>query len=149
MSASSLVFLPQTGAARLISRVLDSNGALACIARIPLDSPFRSRNPSDKRVPTVIAVEMAAQAAAALEPAPGPSEGVRQEGGGPRLLVGLRAIRLLASHLNADDEFTCRATPMTSSGPLRIYGFEVLDPSGEVIADGELSTYFDSDSAPV
>lgn len=148
MSANSLDFLPQTGPARLITGVRESRGALACTARIPADSPFRSRDRSNANVSSVVAIEMAAQAAAALEPAPQQPTDHDPSRSSPRLLVGLRAVDLVAASLNADEEFCCHATPITTAGPLRIYRFEVRGPHGDLVASGELSTYFESASEP-
>ena len=148
MSADPLEFLPQTGPARLITGIRESSGALVCTARIPADSPFRSRDRSNPEVASVVAIEMAAQATAAMEPATRRLEGNDSRRNPSRLLVGLRAIELLVTHLSADDEYTCRATLVTRAGPLRIYKFEVQAPQGHRIANGELSTYFESEAAP-
>lgn len=145
MSADPVERLPQTGPARLVTRVLDTGLEARCLARIPTNSPFRSRRGPRATVPCLLAIEMAAQSAAVLEPIPDRSASAA---GGQRLLVGVRAVRLLVQELDADDEFTCRTTALTLAPPLRIYRFEVSSSSGELVAEGELSTFFDADSGP-
>jgi hypothetical protein len=147
MSADKLSYLPQTGPARLVVRVLHEGEQSTCLARVPADSPFRSHPPSSGAkgwtctVPAMLAIEMAAQSAAALEPRPTAARGGAS---GDRFLVGVRAVKLHQTLLDADLDYVCRASLATVAPPLRIYRFEVSDQSGEPVAEGELSTFGDA-----
>lgn|GEM_PF-2538142 len=152
MSPSGLELLPQRGPARLVVEIRESEEGLVGIARVPADSPFRGPLLGGASAPAMLAVEMAAQTAAALEPTPSSAPGSEESGAGapgsPRLLVGLRAVELHAERLDAEATFLCRARATSTSGPLRIYRFEVSSVSGELVAEGELSTFFEVASSP-
>lgn len=147
MSVSPLVTLPQSGPARLVSEILQSGDEALCKAQVPAGSPFRSCPRGPAFVPATLAIEMAAQTAAALEPA-GQSPDQPNDSEPQRLLVGVRAVQLHALRLDADGEFLCRATPTSQAGALRIYRFEVSSSSGDLVAEGELSTFVGEDSSP-
>jgi predicted hotdog family 3-hydroxylacyl-ACP dehydratase len=134
--------LPQSGPARLVTRVLEGPQG-AVMARVPTNSPFRSGPDESASVPAILAIEMAAQAASAWESSP---EDAAPEAGERRYLVGLRSIQLHTTQLNANDEFLCRIKLLTLALPLRIYSFEVADSAGVCVASGELSTFFDPGS---
>ena len=134
--------LPQTGPARLIKRIGASEDGNTCYAHVPTDSPFRSLDPSTNTVPALVALEMAAQAAAVLEPKP---NGNPIASDSPRLLVGLRAVHVATPSIDSESEYLCKVEALTTAPPLRIYRFEVTAPSGSLVARGELSTFFDSD----
>lgn len=141
---SPIDHLPQTGPARLIARIAESADDNACYAHVPEDSPFRSLDRSSDTVPALLAIEMAAQAAAVLEPLA--EEGIAAAKS-PRLLVGMRSVRMTVPVIDANCEYLCKVEAQTTAPPLRIYRFEVSDLSGSLVAEGELSTFFDSDPA--
>lgn len=152
MSNRSIDCLPQIGPARLITGIREVNGEFHCTARLPEDSPLRGSSyeaaEKDESVPAAVAIEMAAQATAVLQPQKEELSSDESTNASPRFLVGVRAVKFAATRIAANDEYHCRATLTTQSGPLRIYRFEVSKDSGEAVADGELSTFFDSGATP-
>jgi len=123
--------LPHGEAARLLEDVLerDDAGAL-CRARVPTCSPFRR----GARVPALLAIEMAAQAAGALDERTGAARGVPP----PGLLVSVRDARLFASDLPADERYHVRVRRESASDALLIARFDVtLD--GWALAAGALT----------
>lgn len=138
MCADPLQRLPQSGPARLVTRILDTAEGTTCLARVPSDSPFCVHHAAGLRAPALLAIEMAAQSAALLEPtSPGPSSNSPEE----RYLAGVRAVQLHTDWLDVELEYTCRSEPTTVAPPLRIYRFVVSAPGGEPVAEGEFSTF--------
>ncbi len=137
---SSLPDLPHRGPARLVERLLaiDSTSGTA-IACIPPGSPFRETGEADERLPAVIAVEMAAQTAAAIEHTAGsPSSSSPPASFG--MLVGLRDVRIHANELPADGSFLVRVELSESAPPLRVWSFSVrMDDS--LLAEGRILTH--------
>ncbi len=123
--------LPHGEAARLLECVLerDDAGAL-CRAKIPARSPFR-RGAS---VPALLAIEMAAQAAGALDER---TDG--DDGSAPAaMLVSVRDARLFAAELPADERYHVRVRRETANEALLIARFDVaLD--GWALAAGALT----------
>ena len=139
-SASVMLELPQEGPARLVTRMIDRRAdggkALACI---PLSSPFRRPGAGGAVVPAVIAVEMAAQAAAALEQGPAESTAAHERSG-PGLVVGLKAVRFSVGELAADREYEVELVRDGYAPPLGIWSFRVR-LANLCVAEGELLTY--------
>ena len=141
MSADPLERLPQTGPARLVLEVIEHDAErTVCLARAPERSAFRALGTAPAGLCASVAIEMAAQAAAVGEPAP--AGGRPAPPAGPRLLVGARDVTLHAPQLPADGTYRVVTTRKTLAPPLRVYRFEVFDGE-ELVAEGELSTFFD------
>ncbi len=134
---SSEARLPHRGPARLVERVLAREDAhLEALARVPIASPFRASRSGRARVPAVLALEMAAQAAAAFESSTPARVSRRQHG----LLVALRDVHLHASELDADADFLVRVELDESAEALHQWSFAVRC-EGSLVAEGILLTY--------
>jgi predicted hotdog family 3-hydroxylacyl-ACP dehydratase len=121
--------LPHAHPALLLRAVAEaSEGAIVCLAEVSLDHPLVVAG----RFPTFLALEAAAQAAAALE-ALG-----RREGSGPRIgyLVGIRDARFLAASLPAGRPLRVSARLEGGAFPLSVYSAAL----GE-LAVGTISTF--------
>lgn len=130
--------LPHAGAARMLSRVLAARGdTIVAEAVLSAASPFAGLAREAGAAPAWVAIEMAAQAAAALELAG------RDGDDGPRLgyLVRLRDVRCRRSTLPVGEPVRLEVTRGAAISTLRTYGiFASLD--GAALVAGELSVFF-------
>ena len=131
--------LPHAGVARMLSRVLECGGeTIACEARLDAASPFAGLGRQAGLAPAWVGVEMAAQAAAALELS------AREEDSGGRLgyLVRLRHLRCGPPTLPVGEAVRVEATRTAAVATLRTY--EVFASVGaEELLRGELAVLFD------
>ena len=133
---AALRYLPHSGSAHLVPRVLHADAeSMLCIGRFPRSSPLVE----DGRVPTYLAVEPAAQAAATHLALLAISRGVEiEELTG--VLTGMRQTEVGRLWLPAETDLRIRVTPRGGSRGLYRYRFEVA--LGEAVAcRGELSTF--------
>ena len=140
MSTDPVERLPQTGPSRLVVEALEVDGErTVCLARVPDASGLRHLGPRPGLLPRSAVIEMAAQSAAVAEPEVPSGDAPA----GPRLLVGARELRLHGDSLPADRTYRVVTHRATHAPPFRSYRFELFD--GEVLlAEGEISTYFDA-----
>lgn len=135
--------LPHAGVARMLSRVLGCDGeTIACEARLDAASPFAGLGRQAGLAPAWVGLEMAAQAAAALELS------AREEGAGGRLgyLVRLRNLRCGPPTLPVGEIVGVEATRTAAVSTLRTY--DVFASVGaEELLRGELSVLFDPSPA--
>lgn len=135
--------LPHAGVARMLSWVLECGGeTIACEARLDAASPFAGLGRQAGLAPAWVGLEMAAQAAAALELS------AREEGAGGRLgyLVRLRNLRCGPPALPVGEAVRVEATRTAAVATLRTY--EVFASVGEEeLLRGELSVLFDPSPA--
>jgi 3-hydroxymyristoyl/3-hydroxydecanoyl-(acyl carrier protein) dehydratase len=128
--------LPHALPARLIEAIGDHQPErLTARARIPPDSPF-----AEARIaPALVALELAAQAAAALEAV---ERAARGEGGGARrgYLVGARDARWAPPLLPVGVPLAVRVALEARALPLSHYRFEVAF-AGTVVATGTIATF--------
>jgi len=103
-----------------------------CAGRVPADSAFVSEG----RVPAVVLLEMAAQAAAVLQalaaPAAGPSR--------PGYLVAIRAATFRADEVAADAVLIATVRRTGQAGPLATFDVTVSRGAEEVVS-ATLSTH--------
>ncbi len=128
--------LPHQPPSRLIVSVsAAAEGSVTCEALVPAVSPFVVGG----LAPSFLAVEIAAQAAAALEAL----ERRRTDAGAgpPRgYLVGARGVALSRATLDADAPLVAVVRLAGAAPPLATYAFEVLEGT-EVLARGGISTW--------
>ncbi|MEO6194099.1 MAG: hypothetical protein ABIS20_13905 [Thermoanaerobaculia bacterium] len=113
------ILLPHAPPARLVLGVLEVSAAgIVCAAEVPPSHPLAVAG----RVPALLGVEAAAQAAAVLE-----ALARREEEPGPRIgyLVGVREARFAAPSLPTGRPFRVSARLQGSAPPLSIYEIEV------------------------
>lgn len=130
--------LPHGGAARMIRSVLEIGpGRIVCVGEIPEENPFVVQG----RCPSIVALELAAQAAALLEALQRTSQGGET---GPRdgYLVRVRGVRLSVPYVAAREPLTARLHQEGVAPPLAIYGASVSGTDGELLR-GTFSTYVD------
>jgi predicted hotdog family 3-hydroxylacyl-ACP dehydratase len=131
--------LPHRGHARFVGEVVESgDGAVVCVGRIPVESPFVQ----DGVAPGFVLMELAAQAAAIELLA---RMGVR----GPRPRIGYivraRGLNWTAEGVPAGAPLTASVRREDSIPPLYIYRATVtLD--GVKVFDGEFSIYVDDET---
>lgn len=128
------VVLPHGAPARLVTRVLARTaGGATCSARVPAGSAFAAGT----RAPAFLALEMGAQAAAALR--------AGGEGGGGEVakgyLVGVREARFAVATLAVGEDHAVEVRAAGEAPPLRTYAVRVTDGAGREIARATLSTY--------
>ena len=127
--------LPHRPPMRFLTAVEEErDGGVVCAASVPEGSAFDEGG----WAPALVAVEMAAQAAAA-----GEALGRRRAGGGgARLgyLVGARGVRFSRARVAVAATFRASVRPAAAVPPLSTYSFEVGDSEG-VVAAGTLSTW--------
>ena len=133
--------LPHRPPALLLNAVTEvAEGGIVAIAEVPPDHPLVA----DGRFPSFLALEAAAQAAAALE-ALG-----RREGTGPRIgyLVGIRDARFSVPSLPAGRPFRVAARQTGGAFPLSVYAVRIgeIGEAGREPAAGTLSTFLLADS---
>jgi predicted hotdog family 3-hydroxylacyl-ACP dehydratase len=123
--------IPHRGPALLLRRLLARDGdGLAALAAVPHDSPFVHRD----RAPALLAVEMAAQTAAALAALGGE--------GPPRLgyLVGVREAVFPCAWLAAEAHYAVTVHPTGGARSLAVYDWRV-EAGGVLHAGGTLSAF--------
>ncbi len=114
---------------RIVGREGDG---LAALAAVPADHPLVE----DGGAPSAIALEMAAQAAAALAALEGGGQEEPRQG----YLVGVRNAAFDRPVVAAGEELRVTVTPAGSAPPLAVHDFTVH--SGEtLVARGTISTY--------
>jgi predicted hotdog family 3-hydroxylacyl-ACP dehydratase len=128
--------LPHRPPMRFLASILHADeSGLCAIARVPQDCAMVSGDSA----PALVAIEAAAQAAAAWEAL---QRARGEPPAAPRVgyLVAMRDVSLHAQRLPADRDFLVRVRQDALSLPLSRYRFEG-SRSGRAIARGEVSTY--------
>jgi predicted hotdog family 3-hydroxylacyl-ACP dehydratase len=128
------ILLPHAPPARLVHGVLEVSAAgIVCAAEVPPSHPLAAAG----RVPALLGIETAAQAAAVLE-----SLARREEDPGPRIgyLVGVREARFAVPSLATGRPFRVSARLQGSAPPLSIYEIAVGEPGRETVT-GTVSTF--------
>ena len=126
--------IPHAPPALLVRSVIEASPqGIVCLAAIPADHPLAE----DRRVPSYLGLEAAAQAAAVLEALERSAEEA-----GPRMgyLVGIRDARLRTPHLATGRTFRVTARLHGSAPPLSMYQVTLEGAGGELLA-GTISTY--------
>jgi predicted hotdog family 3-hydroxylacyl-ACP dehydratase len=120
----------------LLERVLAqrADGA-TCQGRIPVDSPFALGD----RAPALVAIELAAQAAAAFEAL---GRQGSESPAGPRVgyLVSVRAARFTVHDLPLDSPLVAQVRSAGSAPPLAVYDVRV-ERDGREVMSATLGTY--------
>jgi predicted hotdog family 3-hydroxylacyl-ACP dehydratase len=132
--------LPHGSPSRLLTEVVTATSdRLVARARVPVANAFVREG----RVPALVTIEMAAQAAAL-------SEALRLPGGVPPrvrgFLVGAKETELLADDFAADAGVEIEVTPAPSAPPLLFFRFEARE-AGRALARGSVSIYVTADEA--
>ncbi|HEX9670351.1 MAG TPA: hypothetical protein VGC93_12835 [Thermoanaerobaculia bacterium] len=124
--------IPHRGPALLLRRLVRrEEESLAALAAVPRDSPFLR----DDRAPALLALEMAAQTAAALA-ALGGNEGLSRLG----YLVGVREAAFPRAWLAAETPYAVTVQPAGGARQLAVYDWRV--EAGRVLhAGGTLSVF--------
>ena len=127
--------IPHRGPARLVQTILEDPrpDVLVCGGRIPSDSAFAAGG----RVPAVVVLELAAQAAAVQQALAAPAGDAAR----PGYLVAIRAASLRADDVAAGDRLIATVRRTGQAGPLATYDVTVNGPGGEEIASATLSTH--------
>jgi predicted hotdog family 3-hydroxylacyl-ACP dehydratase len=127
--------IPHRGPARLVQTILDDSrpDVLACGGRIPSDSAFVAGG----RVPAVVLLELAAQAAAVQQGLAAPAEGLAR----PGYLVAIRDASFHADDVDAGIRWIATVRRTGQAGPLATYDVTVSGPGGEPIVSASLSTH--------
>ena len=122
--------LPHAPPARFAREVLAASaGEALCRGAVPADHAAVTAG----RAPTLTAVELAAQSAAALDPGSAPAVGY---------LVRLRSVHLPLPALPAESPLIARVRRDSRHGPLTLVSFEVTEENGnELLAEGVLGVY--------
>ena len=130
--AASLI--PHGAAARMVETILDlSAGGVVCRGRVPSGSAFAS---DDGRVPAVVTLELAAQAAA-VHRALGPGAGATDRG----YLVSVRAALLHAQEVAAGEPLVAAVRLAGTAGRLASYEVVVTGGGGETILTATLGIH--------
>ena len=127
--------IPQRGPARLVQTLIEDPrpDVLVCGGRIPADSAFAA----DGRVPAVVVLELAAQAAAVEQALAEGAEGAVR----PGYLVAVRAATLRADDVAVNVRLVATVRRTGQAGPLATYDVTVNGPAGEEILSASLSTH--------
>jgi predicted hotdog family 3-hydroxylacyl-ACP dehydratase len=127
--------IPHRGPARLVQTILEDPrpDVLVCGGRIPADSAFAAGG----RVPAVVVLELAAQAAAVQQALAAPAGDAAR----PGYLVAIRAASLRADDVAAGVRLITTVRRTGKAGPLATYDVTVNGPGGEEIASATLSTH--------
>ena len=127
--------IPHRGPARLVQAILEDPrpDVLVCGGRIPADSAFAAGG----RVPAVVVLELAAQAAA-VQQALAASAGYAAR---PGYLVAIRAASFHADDVAAGVPLIATVRRTGQAGPLATYDVTVNGPGGEEIVSATLSTH--------
>jgi predicted hotdog family 3-hydroxylacyl-ACP dehydratase len=128
--------IPHRGPARLVRTILEDPrpDVLVCGGRIPADSAFVAAG----RVPAVVLLELAAQAAAVQQALAAPAGG---EPARPGYLVAIRAASLSADDVAAGVRLIATVRRTGQAGPLATYDVTVSGPEEEPIVSASLSTH--------
>jgi predicted hotdog family 3-hydroxylacyl-ACP dehydratase len=134
------VVLPHRDDALYVRRVVAADAeSITCEASVSRTSPYRSALPGGDVVPSFLALEMGAQAAAA-------HEGVVRHLAGEEaratagFVVRCRAATFDDVHLPADATFTVTARLLEAAPPLRTYRVRV-ELGGALRVEGDVSTF--------
>jgi predicted hotdog family 3-hydroxylacyl-ACP dehydratase len=133
--ARSSGLVPQRGPALLVEHILDSGPDFAvCRGRVPAASAFVTGG----RAPAVLALELAAQAAAAQQAlaSDGPGEEPR-----PGYLVAIREAVLRADEVAAGEPLVATVRRSGGAGPLAVFDVSVTTEGGDPILTATLSTH--------
>jgi predicted hotdog family 3-hydroxylacyl-ACP dehydratase len=127
--------IPHRGPARLVQTILEDPrpDVLVCAGRVPLDSAFAVGG----RVPAVVVLELAAQAAAVQQALAAPAGGAAR----PGYLVAIRAASLRADDVAAGVRLVATVRRTGQAGPLATYDVSVSGADGEEIVSAALSTH--------
>jgi predicted hotdog family 3-hydroxylacyl-ACP dehydratase len=127
--------IPHRGPARLVQAILEDPrpDVLVCAGRVPEDSAFAVGG----RVPAVVVLELAAQAAAVQQALAAPAGGAAK----PGYLVGIRAASLRADDVAAGVRLIATVRRTGQAGLLATYDVTVNDAHGEEILSATLSTH--------
>jgi predicted hotdog family 3-hydroxylacyl-ACP dehydratase len=133
--------LPHAPPARLLAAVLSAGDrGIVCAGVIPASHPLAA----GREVPGFVAIELAAQAAAALEALLRQRQQSTRAGARIGYLVGVREARLSPT-LPINRTLRITAIPTGSAAALTTYEMELTDeaasPTGERLAAGSLSTF--------
>jgi predicted hotdog family 3-hydroxylacyl-ACP dehydratase len=135
MEGSPERLVPHRGKALFLRHVLRHDAeSLECVGVIPGASPFVHEG----RAPAFVGLELAAQAAAALQ-------ALESSGGGivtpqPGYLVGVREARFSSAWLPADHEIHARVRRTGRAGPLSVHDV-LVEVAGAECVQGVISTY--------
>lgn len=135
MSAAHAALLPHTGLARLLRTIRESDASsIDATGEIPAAHPLVR----DGRAPAFLAIELGAQAAAAMSALAGQGEG----GSGPirGRLVRVTVARFLQATLPVDTSLDVTARLVASAAPLAIYDVDVAC-AGAPQVTATISTY--------
>ena len=127
--------IPQRGPARLVQTILEDPrpDVLVCGGRIPADNAFAAGG----RVPAVVVLELAAQAAAVQQALGGPAGGIAR----PGYLVAVRAATLRVDEVAANVRLVATVRRTGQAGPLATYDVTVNESGGQEILTATLSTH--------
>jgi predicted hotdog family 3-hydroxylacyl-ACP dehydratase len=127
--------IPQRGPARLVQAILDDPrpDVLVCAGRIPPENAFAMGG----RVPAVVLLELAAQAAAVQQALAAPAGAAARRG----YLVAVRAATLRARDVAVQVRLVATVRRTGQAGPLATYEVAVHGPGGEEIVSASLSTH--------
>lgn len=127
--------IPHRGPARLVQSILEDprRDVLVCAGRIPADSAFAVEG----RVPAVVLLELAAQAAAVQQALAAPGGATARRG----YLVAVRAATLRAHDVAVQVRLVATVRRTGAAGPLATYDVAVHGPGGEEIVSASLSTH--------
>lgn len=135
--------LPHGGAALLVDKLVETRAdGATCSARVPAGSPFRVAREGREVVPSILGLEMGAQAAAAMEAELRVADGEDGEDGAARVgfVVGVRDAQFSVSEVAADSAFEVRVDRAGSAPPLFNFGVELF-ADGELFARATLSLF--------
>jgi predicted hotdog family 3-hydroxylacyl-ACP dehydratase len=127
--------IPHRGPARLVQSILEDPrpDVLVCAGRIPAESAFAVEG----RVPAVVLLELAAQAAAVQQALAAPAGATARRG----YLAAVRAATLRASDVAVQVRLVATVRRTGEAGPLATYDVAVHGPGGEEIVSASLSTH--------
>jgi predicted hotdog family 3-hydroxylacyl-ACP dehydratase len=133
------LLLPHSGVARFVEQVVES-GELGgvCLARVSEGSPFAIGG----KVPTFVALDIAAQAAAVLRSTAGSTSGgpPKSRGG---YLVGARDLHFAAGSFEVGEPLIVTVERSGCNGPLLVAQTTVASGERELFG-GTLSVYFNA-----
>jgi predicted hotdog family 3-hydroxylacyl-ACP dehydratase len=131
--AVPLAWLPQRAPARMVDAIVETTAeGVVCRGGVPPASAFAS---ADGRVPALVLLELAAQAAAVHEASA--SGAVARRG----YVVGIRSAVLHADDVPAGASFLASASRIGQAGPLATYDVAVRAEGGEAILAATLSLH--------
>lgn len=127
--------IPHRGPARLVQAILEDPrpDVVVCAGRIPAESAFASGG----RVPAVVLLELAAQAAAVQQGLAVPAGGEAR----PGYLVAVRAATFAADEVAVNVRLVATVRRTGQAGPLATCDVTVHGPAGEEILSATLSTH--------